>query len=748
MSQSTRAALRAAEMLKSLSGATGNPLNALMSFFEPILIDQHGQRFDPKAFAAAMRDAYGWNFTEDVADGFRKRLIEHKWLRTSLAEDGRPRMDDGKPVHVIERPPTGSVVSFEEPIEATISRLTTAFRSFISDQGMPVDGVFADDEEIVAAIVEHIVEHYGGVTKDEFADDPSLIGDSTRDGGVSDQRTYQIYRFIAHAEATDGSLAGDLERISAVGMLAELAQDFQKPTSRVNKSKVAIYLDSPVLHALLGASGKEAAKETRLVLAKLRDMGASVWSFEQSIREMQKALRTILNKHPADRYGAIQDAFLSGEIDESYIQTIVADPAKALKEWGVLIKPPSFERALRPDHYFGTEHLSLFYNKLLGIHADLEDHSARYRHDANAVAYIMRLRKGHEHPDMFESLYIFLTRNRVFSSMARRFCIDQGLISDECVGPFVNMHDLAASLWLRTGLYESSFEIPRRQLLVGCERVLALKRPVVQRAQRAILSLRDRTDFDPEKIRQVEAVLSQDRSLLLISDRVRGAREDLTVDSLLDIYRSVLADEEVKGYKKGKLEISQDRDRIAEEKTHLEHKLEELVSESDLRDAELTRQLAEANRKLVDANAEDEQRLQDLVASVNTNLRHRRTAMVVTLTVLAVGLVISSWWKEAMGFFGEALMIDSSTLFASRRFLLACALLPALVVFIDQICRIAGHEKPFEKLLLERWAVRRFLRLAGERGLRGTLGPQPENEVRYQKGRISLSRTDGTNKVG
>jgi hypothetical protein len=77
------AALRAAEILKSLSGTTGNPLNALLNFLQPLLEDRDGQRFDPDEFAASVREAYGWNFTGDVADGFRRALRGSGWLQTS-----------------------------------------------------------------------------------------------------------------------------------------------------------------------------------------------------------------------------------------------------------------------------------------------------------------------------------------------------------------------------------------------------------------------------------------------------------------------------------------------------------------------------------------------------------------------------------------------------------------------------------------------------------------------------------------
>jgi hypothetical protein len=522
-----------------------------------------------------------------------------------------------------------------------------------------------------------------------------------------------------------------------VGLLAELAQDFSKPTSRITKSNVAIYLDSPIAHDLVGASGRQAAQQARSVVKKLQEMGASINIFDQSIKEMQLSLRTILAKDPADRFGAIQEAFLRGELDEAYVYTLIADPARALKEWGVQIKSQSTQNALRPDHFFTHGHYSTFNDKLLKAQWSNDARTiARCRHDANAVAYIMRLRKGHESDDMFATNHLFLTRNRTFASLARRFCVSEDLISDESVGPFVNMHDLAASLWLRTGLYETSFEIPRRQLLVGCERVLALKSGVIQKAQRAILRLRERPDIDAEKMRQMEAILSQDRSRILISDRIRGAHKEVSDDDLIDIYKRVLADEETKGIQKGRLEIAEDRDRIAREKSKIEEVLAETQDASQLREAALSAELEVAQERVAVEAAEKRRRLNTLVIEVNDAINSRNKVIISILASLSLLLVLASFWKEILSIFGQQLMPATQSSLLSPSFLLVCALLSPAVAFIDQVFRLLGHERPIKKLFIERWAIQHFLRKVEERGLSGLLGANPQDKVHYRGGRV------------
>jgi hypothetical protein len=737
------AALRAAEMLKSFGGTSGNPLNALLSFLQPLLEDRDGQRFDPKEFAEAVRKAYGWNFTEDVADGFRTALREKGWLQTSRGPDGQTRFDQGKAVHVVCCPPTNDG-SFDQPIDDAIERITTAFKSFLVEQAMPIDGVYRSDDDMISEIVSHLVENFGqkrvGASSAEAAV-AEECADEFDNGDHDDQRSYQVGRFVSATQQEGGPLSHDFDRIAAVGLLAELAQDFAKPTTKVSKSRVAVYLDSPIAHDLVGASGKQTAAQTRSVIKKLRDMGATINIFDQSVKEMQISLRTILGKAPAERFGAIQEAFLRGELDEAYVHTVVADPARALQEWGVQVKSVAVQNALKPDHFFSNEQFHRFFSKLVGVHDSDQRAEVRSRHDANAVAYMMRLRKGHESDDLFQSQHFFLTRNRAFASLARGFCVEEDLLSPESVGPFVTMFDLAASVWLRTGLYENSMEIPRRRLLAGCERVLALKGSVVRKAQREILKLRERPDMDEEKMRQIEAILSQDRSRMLISDRIRGSMKELDEDDLLDIYRRVLADEESKGYQKGRLEVAEDRDRVFREKVEVEAKLASVTDAAQQRETALGSQVEGLQSRIDNEQAARHERLDVLLSDVNRAVHRLNMSIAVFLIGVALLIFLASFWKEFFAAFEEEPSAPHHGM-SGHAFLFACGLLPALVLIVDQAFRLTRWERPIERWIVEPWARRRFVRMAEERGLWDLLGPEPQDSIDYIDGTILLRRSD------
>jgi len=85
------------------------------------------------------------------------------------------------------------------------------------------------------------------------------------------------------------------------------------------------------------------------------------------------------------------------------------------------------------------------------------------------------------------------------------------------VGPAIHQRQLATAIWLRTGLSDVQQDIPRRYLLAACERVLELKRGVVEQVR--IISRR----LTPEKAKQLDLLLTQDRSTQLLMDKTLGA---------------------------------------------------------------------------------------------------------------------------------------------------------------------------------------------------------------------------------
>jgi hypothetical protein len=734
MSTLTKAAIRASLVLKSMGGTTGSPINALMTFFEPILLDRNGHDFDPQAISSAVQSAYGWNFTADVAEGFRSAFLKKGWLKPRLSENGQTRYDDSGPVHYITytNDEIGDL-SLEQPINDAIDNIVKTFHDFYQKSGFDQADYDITEDSLIDRIIVWIL--------DNRTDSDFRIGEDTEFAPVqsrlSDQDEFLIAKFVKFADDSNEALSSDLRRIASVGLLTEIANDFHKPHSSIKKTTLNVYLDSPVALDLIGTSGRHAAELTRKIVSKLQSIGASVCILNISLKEARQNIYSFLNKDPSLRYGPTQDAIQSGEIDEAFLHSILNDPSNAFKPYRVQLKTSAFEMGLRSDIYFSEYHYNTLFSEFHAYYNLRPESEFRCKHDATAAALTMRMRKGHEHPDVFQANAIFLTRNRYFSDRVRKFCIEHEFLDSSCVGPFVNMHELAASIWLRTGLNESS-ELPRRQLLVGCERVLTLKRSVVQQAHRAILSLKKRPDFGEEFARQVEAITTQDRSMLLISDHIRGSGKKFDDEALLEVYRKVLSDQDERGFARGVTAITAQRDRLSDDlqAERAAKVAAEAVADGAVIVAEA--KVAKAESDLATQVQRRHDRLLDLLDQVNRDTKKRRVLIVVSLIALSIAIFVGSLWKEIFSVFGEGVDIGGITVSANKKALVLVAAVLGVTTLIDQLGRIMGFTRPVDHFLVERWSIDRFWRLAKDRDLEELAHGGLWGGITYADGKVSL----------
>ena len=67
--------------LSELKQDSGDVLDALVPFFEPILAVMHGKVFDPELLAKGAQKLYRWRINRDIAEAFIPRLVKKGYLQ-------------------------------------------------------------------------------------------------------------------------------------------------------------------------------------------------------------------------------------------------------------------------------------------------------------------------------------------------------------------------------------------------------------------------------------------------------------------------------------------------------------------------------------------------------------------------------------------------------------------------------------------------------------------------------------------
>lgn len=270
------------------------------------------------------------------------------------------------------------------------------------------------------------------------------------------------------------------------------------------------------------------------------------------------------------------------------------------------------------------------------------------------------------------------------------------------MGPAIHQRQLATAVWLRTGLSDSEPEIPRRYLLAACERVLELKKNVVDQVRTVARSL------TPDKAQQLDLLLTQDRSAQLLMDKTLGATNVVNasnIEPLIDEMKKSLADE---------------IHRKAEEST-LASKRE---ASRRVRAANDRRRTAEQDFKKIEetlatANAEDKAIVEGLLLEINRKMssRHFRLKITASLIIAILGCL--------------PLLTDSFSGSTKIGMLVVAGGFASLFAFFQIFDKPIGLSRR-----VEQWGEQQFQTLAVERGIKSKI-ERHSFEVRDGKLRIA-----------
>jgi hypothetical protein len=328
---------------------------------------------------------------------------------------------------------------------------------------------------------------------------------------------------------------------------------------------------------------------------------------------------------------------------------------------------------------------------------------SRREHDTTIIAHIARMRAGNQSRDLFQSRHILVTRNGALAQLARKFCVDEELSSGRTIGPAVHQRQLATATWLRTGLDEEGADVPKSYLLAACERVLELKKGIVDQVRFAARSL------TPEKAHQLELLLTQDRSVQVLMDKTLGASNVVSatnVESLVDAMTETLTTE-IRRETDAKL-VATSRD--AQSRVR---KAQEAKRSAD-------KEIADLGNTLNRVAIEDRHIVSHLFADANRSIRmHRiRVKLGVSLIVMVIG---------ALPLLAETVPAPVKTFV-----LIGSGVIAAILSGFQLLDRPTG---------IERWtryfAYKKIARLAADRGA------QPKLErylFEYREGKFDFAK--------
>lgn len=319
--------------------------------------------------------------------------------------------------------------------------------------------------------------------------------------GNTDERNYQIGRFVLEAKDNNLTLFSKIENIARGIMLTSAIYIDTSGVSSFTRARrltnLSVYLDTTLVLCALGYKLPERKKSADVLLNMLRENGARLYMFPQHYDEIMDILRNFRDR---DAYSLRVTQPLEGleqltpiEVDheihflKSHLEKMeitISQREPYVDEIGALKRNP----AAYIDYAGLTEHISKRITRYSHSPKMLEN-------DIDAISYITMQRNGMKYETIESCPSIFLTTNNNLVREANRFLHCQAYHFQ--ISPLITDTDLTSILWVKYSMQNR--QIPRLLLVSAASAAVTPTFSVMERFYDITVRMSKRGDLTEDE---------------------------------------------------------------------------------------------------------------------------------------------------------------------------------------------------------------------------------------------------------
>ncbi len=642
------------------------PIRAIAPLFAIALESQRGQLLNVATAVASLKTILGDAFTEHAFEAFIPQLATLGWLVEERA--GHNRSAYRVPLELLNI----DQVEAEEASSVKLKRLYSGFNDYLSihapllnisitfDQFQwqmfrwttSLDGL---EKAEVAAEAEKVLR--GAKASIRFA----TMDEPERFSKVDKSLNVEFAAFTKWLARNNRSELQDIASLTELGLAIEFLEEVQKPTgSKFQKFDTVFVLDSPVLLDVLGLSGPQRQESIIKLISILKKHGGRFATLQHCLEELSETLNTILDRSPTQRFGLTGDAIRENPALIRKVQAVARQPDQYVKADGIELL--QFDRRdIRYKSYFEDSLIDEFRNK-----ASWHDQykTAQRDRDAMSIGYIMRRRQGKVSSEIFDTSFILVARNSMFTRFSGRFIKESLSQPQFAVGPVIETKTLAAITWMRYGS-DVDPNLPQVHLISACDRILATNGTLLRKAEKRLKEIQEG--------KASEALMLSHQAVLDLVVATAGSADVLDGANSEELLRALTSSAEAKGRDDERRKsdeaaalLKTELEEQAEKARELHQHATKLASEKALAEA--------AHRKVQESLLETEMAAQLRMSQRATAIisSSARQAWLLTITIWVL-LVLGSlwgqfliwqgpdWWRKSLSSFLTGLVVMTST---------------------------------------------------------------------------------------
>ncbi len=382
-------------------------------------------------------------------------------------------------------------------------------------------------------------------------------------------------------------------------------------------SNLTIYLDTPMIFAVMGMDTPEREKSYKTLLTKAAKIGMSIRVFDHNFEEakgiMERASRwAISSQYEQSRANKVAQFFYESGMSAEDIDEYIHDFEQQLNSKGI-VKEETTYRTEENDFQADEKHLFDEIKQEYGTRSLKYNSEAEYDNsiqtDVRSLVMIQRQRAGAYSTDLNAARCVFITTNGVVAKVSKDYTLSNELTKDK-IPTAITADMFGTLLWLN---YPDKNDYVEQKLLADCKALLKASPQMIARFNLELDKAYKRKDSD----------LTEEKFLFLRShpivqtfllDATSGDYTQFDTNTWRSVYDRIVASAQFDGEKK-----------YTEEKSEHEKTKEELQQAKDT----------------IETKSENEKRLNEIILQQQEEFSSKR-AYTLTILIYAVPYLVLS----------------------------------------------------------------------------------------------------------
>ena len=530
-----------------------NILDTYFSFVANILVEEHISVVEDHVIASKLSERYSIDFPLP----FIRQVLGVGVQNNCFVED------HGKYSVVIEEL---SKYRFQESnFNSLWSQLINEYEKYC--RSIDVDISSFNTEEFILRILD-------------ASDEVIISGEKVESGKGLSPTEYAWYSFVRNQAEDNTDLYSFITAVSASNITKQAL--FYAGEASVDYSDLCVYLDSPIVFALLGMDEPARTESYKTLVKDMLSAKCSVHVLDHNFQEVDSIIARAATwatdtQYDIRRANNAARFFHDSQMSEAEISEYCASIEAKLNDLGVTVKETSYEvyqdKSQEDETYLFDMVKSRYLERGYSLSPEREE---SIRVDVRSIIMVYRKRQGQTATRLQNAKHIMLTSNNAIANVSKKYESNRSIQSGH-IPACVSADLFGAILWMNTP--SQMLEYQKQKLLADC---YAFLKPDKTLLDKYIQSLDDARNTD--RIDEKTFLVLRTHKIVLDSlmNITKGDYARFNSNTYLEVYEDIQARslkqyrEEAAAHEKTKQQLFALEKKSEEERAESGRKIEEL----------------------------------------------------------------------------------------------------------------------------------------------------------------------------